>query len=328
MKDIEYSYTFSPDTGDCPFISEEIVFIPEWKGEYAVIADKMDINGNTWHIISLTSTDDLKLRGINIASTQRVFTYIIIILFVLLSAIFLIIYSMESERMSLKMRNAMDMSIKMGKEKQFFEDVLNNLLAMKQILIIIIDAHGGIHFISRQYKYINDNFYKLIDNKQAEKIRKNIEFSRIAKQGFMSILNLGNDKSKNRFLFSITPVSMNEDEYSVLIGFPYNEKMPLATNDMSIHILEWFNSGNPKALLDTSGNIIIANNMFTSMFRQNTASVWGNESKRVINAIKCSVNDIQDITLNIQYAGKGIILRISPIISPMLKVNYIAVDIQ
>ena len=300
-------------------------------GDFLVLSEDMIVDSNIWHILSLTSIDDLKSDSNNITNIQRLFAYIIIMLFVIIAAVFITLTGIRAEKLGIQIRKSREYSQQIDKEKLFFKDILEHMLKTRNVLIIITDSDGEIIFISSQYSNMKGNLFSIIGIEQAHKLQQNLKIANINHQGFMSTIHIRNDNIKRRYLFSITPIDEQQQPYIVFVGFPYEDNLDSHINrDLNARIMEWFNSDIPKITVDTKGKIILRNSYFSNLYRVNYIFDLCDLScrKHIIDAIRNTEQSLSENTVQVKYNGSTLNLRFTPIVNPILKVEFIAVEIH
>lgn len=299
--------------------------------DFLVLAEEMYIDQNTWRILSLSSMTDLRAESVSISNIQRLFTYIIIVLFVIIAAVFLILTGIQSQRMDTEIRETREQSKKIDREKLFFKNILEHMLKTRNVLIVITDNEGEIQFISSQFKSLKGNIFSIIGIEQAQRLKQSLKIANINQQGFMSLLNMGNRGIDNRFLFSITPIHNDRESYIVFIGFPYGDNLDSDMNrEMNTRIMEWFNSDIPKATVDIDGRVILKNSRFSELYSVvHLFDLCGNACRqRIIEAIGKAESSLAEHAIDVVYNGNNLTLRFTPIVNPLLKVEFIAVEIH
>ncbi|MCK4524412.1 cache domain-containing protein, partial [candidate division WOR-3 bacterium] len=228
--------------------------------EYLLVKDRFAINGNVWYLLSYTSINDLKKSESGTISVQRGFTYLIIILFVIISIIFIIHYNNREERNKREINKTKILSKLVSNEKDFLENILHQLLLSKHILIIMTEMTGKIVYISTSQKYISDNLFDSIEKDAKERIIKNLEFAEKCKGTFLSVFPLPTEVGKIEFVFNVSILQRQDGKFVVFTGFEYAEnKLDYNTADSIHHIVNWYDDSSSRMIIDNKGKVILIN---------------------------------------------------------------------
>ncbi len=299
--------------------------------EYLLVKDRFAINGNVWYLLSYTSISDLKKSELGTISVQRGFTYLIIILFVVISIIFIIHYNNREERNKREINKTKKLSQLVSNEKDFLENILHQLLLSKHILIIITEMTGRIVYISTSQKYISDNLFDSLEKDAKERIMKNLEFAEKCKGTFLSVFPLPTEIGKIEFVFNVSILKRQDDKFVVFTGFEYSEnKSDYNTADSIHHIVNWYEDSSNRMIIDNKGKVILINR--SAEKSSECLNIYESCSldckEKMKDAINNVLENLTDTEIIIKSNGKDAHYIFSPLVDPFLKVTYIAVEIK
>ncbi len=299
--------------------------------EYILVKDRFAINGNIWFLLSYTSVNDLKKSELGTIAVQRGFTYLIIILFVVISIIFIIHYSNREERNKREINKTKKLSQLVSNEKDFLENILHQLLLSKHILIIITEMTGKIVYISTSQKYMTDNLFDSIETDAKERIIKNLEFADKYKSTFLSVFPLPTEIGKMKFVFNVSVLEKQDNKFVVFTGFEYTEnKSEYNTVDSIHHIVNWYENHSNRMIIDNKGKVILINRSAEQL--SECLNIYESCSLDCKEKMKDAINNVlenfTETEIVINNNGKDVIYIFSPLVDPFLKVTYIAVEIK
>lgn len=298
---------------------------------YLFVADYLHIENNKWCILGFTPESDLKRMNYRLSFNQMIFTYLVILLLVIISVIFIYHQNSLLQRTSMQFNRTFEEKEKIKDQKHFFETVVKKIMQLRGLTIILTEENGEIVYRSTDLRWLKGNLFKSMEEQSVARLHSNMEFMKKGNSTTAILIPLSEGKKSTRYMFSTTILHYGKDTYLFFAGLEYDAiKSELTDGEINV-FSTWMGDERTLCLLKNDGSIMAFNRTFMERFGRKdsiTDICSGPCKEKIMETVKNTVENLSETAVTIHSEGASFEIIMNPVFDEFLKPQTVSVEIK
>lgn len=299
--------------------------------KYLFVMDKLDIENNEWCILGFTPESDLKKLNYRLSLNQLIFTYLVIFLLIIISAIFILHQNVLLVRKTAQFSSAFAEKERFKGQKHFFENVVKRIMQLRGLTLLLTDRNGNIVYRSADLRWLKGNLFSRIEEHSLARLKSNIEYVSKGNVSSTIIIPIYDGRTTKKYMLNNTILNYENEDYLFFAGFEYDSiSSNLSGTDVQA-VSEWIHDSKTMCITDNKGSIIAYNNAFLERFgrKDNITGICVGECARsILDAISKTVTNLSEIAVSIDTEADKFDITLNPVLNELAKPKTVSVEIK